>query len=69
MELKKKPAKRNSVPIEKIFVEPKNQKIVVYLPPTLKEILEEIAQESNVRTNTCVLYLLIKQLKELGFLK
>lgn len=68
MELKKKSSK-NPIPLEDIFVEPKNQKIVVYLPPTVKKILEELAKESNVKITTCVLYIIIKQLKELGFLK
>ncbi len=57
------------IPLEDIFVEPKNQKIVIYLPPTIKNILEELAKDSNVRTNTCILYIIVKQLKELGFLK
>ncbi|MCS7131813.1 MAG: hypothetical protein NZ934_03685 [Hadesarchaea archaeon] len=57
------------VPLEDIFVEPKNQKIVIYLPPTIKNILEDLAKDSNVRTNTCILYIIVKQLKELGFLK
>lgn len=57
------------IPLEDIFVEPKNQKIVIYLPPTIKNILEELARDSNVRTNTCILYIIVKQLKELGFLK
>jgi hypothetical protein len=57
------------IPLEDIFVEPKNQKIVIYLPPTIKNILEQLAKDSNVRTNTCVLYIIVKQLKELGFLK
>ncbi|MEM2907865.1 MAG: hypothetical protein QXP65_01495 [Candidatus Hadarchaeales archaeon] len=57
------------IPLEDIFVEPKNQKIVIYLPPTIKSILEELAKDSNVRTNTCILYIIVKQLKELGFLK
>ncbi|MEM1689634.1 MAG: hypothetical protein QXU01_04485 [Candidatus Hadarchaeales archaeon] len=68
MKLKKKSLK-NPIPLEDIFVEPKNQKLVVYLPPTVKNILEELARESNVKTTTCVLYIIIKQLKELGFLK
>jgi len=68
VKLKKKSLK-NPIPLEDIFVEPKNQKLVVYLPPTVKNILEELARESNVKTTTCVLYIIIKQLKELGFLK
>lgn len=65
----RKPQGRQPVSIEEVFLEPKNQKLVVYLPPTLKELLEELARTSEVRTNTCVLYLLVKQLKELGLLK
>ncbi|MEM0358588.1 MAG: hypothetical protein QXF20_01220 [Candidatus Hadarchaeales archaeon] len=65
----KKPSKRQPVSIEEVFLEPKNQKLVVYLPPTIKELLEELARNSEVKTNTCVLYLLVKQLKELGLLK
>jgi len=60
---------RNPIPLEEIFVEPKNQKLVIYLPPTVKNILDELARETNVRTNTCVLYIIIRQLRELGFLK
>lgn len=65
----RKPPGRKPVSIEEVFLEPKNQKLVVYLPPTIKELLEELARTSEVRTNTCVLYLLVKQLKELGLLK
>lgn len=67
MKLKRK--SKDPVPIEDIFVEPKNQKIVIYLPPTLKNILEDLARETNVKTTTCVLYIIVKQLKELGFLR
>lgn len=65
----RKPSGRQPVSIEEVFLEPKNQKLVVYLPPTIKELLEELARNSEVKTNTCVLYLLVKQLKELGLLK
>lgn len=67
--MKLKKSSRNPISLEEIFVEPKNQKLVIYLPPTVKGILDELARETNVRTNTCVLYIIIRQLRELGFLK
>jgi hypothetical protein len=67
--VKLKKSSRNPISLEEIFVEPKNQKLVIYLPPTVKGILDELARETNVRTNTCVLYIIIRQLRELGFLK
>jgi hypothetical protein len=69
MKLKKSSPNIPPVSIEDIFVEPKNQKLVIYLPPTIKNIIEELAKDSNIRTNTCILYIIVKQLKELGFLK
>jgi len=67
--VKLRKSSKNPIPLEDIFVEPKNQKLVIYLPPTVKNILDELARETNVRTNTCVLYIIIRQLRELGFLK
>ncbi len=67
--MKLRKSSKNPIPLEDIFVEPKNQKLVIYLPPTVKNILDELARETNVRTNTCVLYIIIRQLRELGFLK
>lgn len=69
MKLKKSSLNIPPASIEDVFVEPKNQKLVIYLPPTIKNMLEELAKGSNIRTNTCVLYIIVKQLKELGFLK
>lgn len=69
MKLKKSSVNITPVPIEDVFLEPKNQKLVIYLPPTIKNIVEELAKASNVRTNTCVLHIIIKQLKELRILK
>lgn len=68
-----KPKKRSSditpASFEDVFLEPKNQRLVIYLPPTIKRLVEEMAKGSDVRTNTCVLHIIVKQLKELGFLK
>lgn len=69
MKLKKSSVNITPVSIEDVFLEPKNQKLVIYLPPTIKKIVEELAKASNVRTNTCVLHIIIKQLKELRILK
>lgn len=69
MKLKKSSVNITPVPIEDVFLEPKNQKLVIYLPPTIKNIVEELAKASNVRTNTCVLHIIIKQLRELRILK
>lgn len=69
MKLKKSSPNVSPLPIEDVLVEPKNQKLVLYLPPTLKKMVEELAKSSNLKTNTCVLYIIVKQLKELGFLK
>lgn len=69
MKLKKSAVDITPVPIEDVFLEPKNQKLVIYLPPTIKNIVEELAKASNVRTNTCVLHIIVKQLKELRILK
>jgi hypothetical protein len=69
MGLKKRSSSSVPVSLEDVFLEPKNQKLVIYLPPTIKKLVEEVARESGVRTNTCVLHILVKQLKELGFIK
>lgn len=69
MKLKKGAANITPVSIEDVFLEPKNQKLVIYLPPTMKNIVVELAKASNVRTNTCVLHIIVKQLKELRILK
>lgn len=69
MKLKKSSVNITPVSIEDVFLEPKNQKLVIYLPPTIKNIVEELAKASNVRTNTCVLHIIIKQLRELRILK
>lgn len=65
----RKPSRKQPISLEEVFLEPKNQKLVIYLPPTIKELLEEVARSSGVKTNTCVLYLLVRQLKDLGMLK
>lgn len=69
MKLGRRPSGIAPVSIEDVSLEPKNQKLVIYLPPTIKNLVEELAKASDVRTNTCVLHIIVKQLKELGFLK
>lgn len=69
MKLKKSAVNITPVSIEDVFLEPKNKKLVIYLPPTIKNVVEELAKASNVRTNTCVLHIIVKQLKELRILK
>lgn len=69
MRLKKRSSATSPVSIEDVFLEPKNQKLVIYLPPTIKDLVEELAKSSDVKTTTCVLHIIVKQLKELGFLR
>ncbi|MEW6222871.1 MAG: hypothetical protein AB1476_06180, partial [Candidatus Hadarchaeota archaeon] len=69
LKINKRASNPERVSLADIFLEPKNQKLVIYMPPTVKRLLEQMAKDSNVTTNKCVLHIVMKQLEESRYIK